>query len=168
MEIIINQIKDLGLNRLVVDALPTAVVGGTWEGSFDNPIAAADYQILLNHIVPTGHQLKVLFMRVWTQETTGARFGIYQTNPAALGLTGAVEAYPVQGSVPPFTDGLAAYRDYPFLEAPGAEVLRGGLRDPVHVLEGSVEFRLLGPTPNPATGARYSFVWWGVEETPES
>jgi len=167
MEITINQIKDLGLNRLVLDALPTAVVGGTWEASFQSPIAAEDFVVLLNHIVPAGHQLKVLFMRVWTQETGGARFGIYQYNPTATGQTGTVEAYPVQGSVPPFADGVGVYRDYPFLEAAGEEVLHGSLRDPIHVLEGSVEFRLLGPTPIPATGARYAFVWWGVEETPE-
>jgi len=58
-------------------------------------------------------------------------------------------------------------RDYPFLEAAGAEVLRGSLKDPVHVLEGSVDFRILGPTPSPATGAKYSVVWWGVEDVPE-
>lgn len=162
VELILNKIKDLGLNREVLDALPTAVVGGTWEGSFQTPIEADDYQVLLNHVVPAGQQLKILFMRIWTQETTGARFAIYQTNPTATGQTGSVEAYPAQGSVP------SGYRDYPFLEAAGAEVLHGSLRDPIHVLEGSVEFRLLGPTPNPATGARYSFTWWGVEETPEA
>lgn len=161
VEFVLNKIKDLGLNRQVLDAYPTAVVGGAYEGSFQNPVAAAMYQVLLNHVVPAGHQLKILFMRIWTQETVGARFAIYQTNPAAAGQTGLVEAYPVQGSVP------SGYRDYPFLEAAGAEVLHGGLRDPIHVLEGSVEFRLLGPTPIPATGARYGFVWWGVEETPE-
>jgi hypothetical protein len=50
------------------------------------------------------------------------------------------------------------------LEAAGAEVLHGSLNDPIHVTEGSLEFRLLGATPTPATGSRYGFVWWGVEK----
>ena len=52
-------------------------------------------------------------------------------------------------------------------EAAGAEVLSGDLRKPVHVLEGSIDFRILGPTPSPATGAKYGIVWWGVEAGPE-
>jgi hypothetical protein len=58
------------------------------------------------------------------------------------------------------------------LEAPGAELSRGSLVDPVHVLEGSIDFRILaqfpgGLVPGPATGARYNFVWWGVIKVPE-
>ena len=152
-------VKDLGLQREVLDALPYAVVRGTWMGSFN--IAITDpsvYRALLNHVVPHGQQLKMLFLRVWTQHA-GAKFCIVQTNPAAAGLTGAVEAYPVVGSVPP---GVV---DYPMLEAAGAEVLHGSLRDPIHVLEGSIEFRIYGPIP--ATGDRYAIAWWGVEKIPE-
>jgi len=167
VEFIMNKIKDLGLNRQVSDALPTAVVGGAYESSFQNPIDADAWVTALLHIVPAGHQLKILFLRVWTQETTGARFSIVQTNPAVVGLTGTVEAFPVQGSVPPFANGATAVRDYPMLEAAGVEVLHGSLRDPIHVLEGSIDFRILGPTPIPATGSRYGFSWWGVEEIPE-
>jgi hypothetical protein len=83
-----------------------------------------------------------------------------QTNPTATGQTGNVEAYPVVGSVP---EGV---RDYPMLEAAGSEVLRGSLKDPVHVLEGSIDFRLLGYEAGP-TSNRYGLVWWGVEKTPE-
>lgn len=160
-----NKIKDLGLNKPVWDALPTAVVGGTYESSFQNPIDADAWFTTLSHIVPAGQQLKILFLRVWTQESTGARFSIVQTNPAAAGVTGAVEAFPVQGSVPPFTNGATAVRDYPMLEAAGVELLHGSLRDPIHVLEGSIDFRILGPTPIPATGSRYGISWWGVQET---
>ena len=53
------------------------------------------------------------------------------------------------------------------VEEAGLETLRGGLRDPVHVLEGSIDFRLEGATPDPATGNRYSLIWWGVEHVPE-
>jgi len=161
VEFMKNKLKDLGLQREVFDALPYAVVGGAWEGSFTNPIASDGYYTALNHIVPAGQQLKILFLRVWTQESGGAIFRIYQTNPTSTGQTGAVEAYPVVESVP------SGVRDYPMLEAPGAEVLRGSLRDPVHVLEGSITFDILGPTPDPATGSRYGIVWWGVEDIPE-
>jgi hypothetical protein len=153
-------VKDIGLQREVEDALPYAVVGGTWMGSFDVAIRDPDaYQPILNHVVPAGQQLKMLFLRIWTQSDDGAKFAIVQTNPTATGQTGAVEAYPVVGSVP---EGV---RDYPMLEAAGAEVLHGSLRDPIHVLEGSIEFRILGPVA--ASGNRYSLSWWGVEKTPE-
>jgi len=151
-EFFMKKLKDLGLQQEVMESLPYDVVGGAWEGSFENPMDADAYHTALNHIVPAGQQLKLLFLRVWTQETTGARFSIVQTDPAT-GVTGN----PVVGSVP------SGVRDYPMLEAAGAEVLRGGFVDPVHVLEGSIDFRVLGPTPTPATEDRYSVVWWGVE-----
>jgi hypothetical protein len=166
MEQHIPMVKDLGLNRTVLDALPTAVVGGAHEGSLWNTIITDGYAVLLNHIVPNGQQLKMLFMRVFTTNANGCRFAIVQINPAAQGQTGTVEAFPVVGSVPPYSAGLTAVRDYPMLEAAGAEVLHGSLRDPIHVFEGSIEFRLLGYLPGPAD-ERYGFVWWGVEETQE-
>ena len=165
--------KDIGLQREVEDALPYAVVGGAWEGSFENQPMHHDavnnvdfYYTPLSHIVPAGQQLKVLFLRVWTQANDGARYSVYQTNPVALGAPGAVEAYPVVGNVP------QGARDYPMLEAAGAEILTGSLIDPVHVLEGSIEFRVLALWPGSDaaiahTGARYGIVWWGVEKIPE-
>lgn len=155
-----KQIKDIGLDKEVFEALPYAVVGGAYEGSLIAQLPNGAYRVLLSHIVPTGHQLKILFLRIWTQEATGARFSIVQTNPTLAGQTGLVEAFPVVGSVP------QGVRDYPMLEAPGAEVLHGSLVDPIHVLEGSIDFRLLGATPTPATGDRYSLTWWGVEKIP--
>lgn len=156
-EITKKLLKDLGLQREVFEALPYAVVGGTWMASFDAPRTLFT---ALSHIVPTGHQLKILFLRVWTQEPGGAKFSIVQANPTAAGQTGAVEAYPVVGSVP------SGARDYPMLEASGAETLRGSLEAPVHVLEGSINFNVLY-TPTPATGARYGLVWWGTQKIPE-
>jgi len=161
--------KDIGLQREVEDALPYAVVGGAWEASFELSMYDDQYYTALNYIVPAGLQLKVLFLRVWTQEVGGSRFSIYQTNPVAVGATGATEAYPVVGNVP------SGVRDYPMLEAAGAEILRGSLIDPIHVLEGSIEFRVLAQYPGAAaqaaagaaTGARYGLVWWGVEKVPE-
>jgi hypothetical protein len=166
VELILQKNKDLGLNRQVLEALPTAVVGGAFEGSLWNQIGWGGFWVLLNHIVPHGQQLKILFLRVTTSDAGGALFQIVQTNPAAAGATGAVEAFPVVGSVPPFTAGATAVRDYPTLEAAGAEVLHGSLKDPIHVLEGSIDFRLQGFQVGPSSN-RYGLVWWGVEETSE-
>ena len=156
----LKKYKDLGLKREVTESLPYAVVGNAWEGSLISTIATDSYKTLINHIVPAGKQLKVLFLRVWTTDSSGARFSIVQTNPTATGQTGGVEAYPVVGSVPSGT------RDYPMLEAAGSEVLHGDLTRPIHVLEGSVDFRLLGYKAGP-TSNRYGIVWWGVEEDME-
>lgn len=154
------QKKDLGLQREVMDALPYAVVGGAWEGSL---LARTDLYTALVHIVPAGHQLKILFLRVWTQNSEGCKFSIVQSNPAAAGATGTIEAFPVVGSVP------SGVRDYPMLEAAGAEVLRGGLEDPVHVLEGSIVFNIIHkyPAQTPLTGDRIGIAYWGLEKFPE-
>jgi hypothetical protein len=148
-------LKDIGLQREVEEALPYSVVGGAWDASFQN---SYDSYTALTHVVPHGHQLKILFLRVWTQNPNGARFSIVQVNPTAAGQTGDVEAYPVVGSVP---EGV---RDYPMLEAAGAEVLHGRLEQPIHVLEGSIQFNVLDVD---ASGYHYGIVWWGVEKVPE-
>ena len=166
VELVMSKIKDLGLNRQVLDALPTAVVGGAFEGSIWRTVPTGGWWTLLNHVVPSGQQLKLLFLRVKTSDANGCSFEIRQTNPVMPGLTGVPEAFPVQGSVPPYVAGATAVRDYPFLEANGAEVLHGSLRDPIHVFEGSIDFRLLGFQPGPGTN-EYGLVWWGVQETPE-
>jgi len=133
-----------------MEALPYAVVGGAWEGSLTENY---DKYTALTHVVPAGQQLKILFLRVWTQDPNGAKFSIVQTNPAE-GQPG----YPVVGSVP---EGV---RDYPMLEAAGAEVLHGSLKDPIHILEGSINFNILFAK---ATPYHYGIVWWGVEKIPE-
>lgn len=157
VEISKKLLKDLGLQKEVFEALPYANVGGAWEASFQSP---KDAYTALIHIVPAGHQLKILFLRVFTFETGGALFRIVQANPTAAGQTGTVEGYPVKGSVP------SGVREYPMLEAAGSEVQRGSLEAPYLVLEGSINFDVLY-TPTPATGARYGIVWWGVEKIPE-
>ena len=168
VELVMQKLKDLGLNRQVLDALPTAVVGGSFIGSLWRTLAMGGFWKQLNHVVPAGQQLKLLFLRVVTSNTNGTMFAITQTNPSVIGQTGTVEAFPVKGSVPPFTAGAIAVRDYPWLEAAGAEVLHGSLKDPIHVFEGSVDFlvlggpQMLGPSVN-----IYGITWWGVEETPE-
>jgi hypothetical protein len=152
--------KDLGLQREVFDALPYAVVRDAFEGSFE---VLSDLYTALVHIVPAGHQLKLLFLRVATQNANGAKFSIVQSNPTAAGATGTIEAFPVVGSVP------SGVVDYPMVESAGAEVLRGSLEDPVQVLEGSVTFNIIYafPAGTPCTGDRYIITYWGVEKIPE-
>jgi len=146
----LHKVKDLGLQKEVFEALPYAVVGGAWEGSFTENY---DVYRALTHEVPAGKQLKILFLRVWTQDPSGARFSIVQTNPTS-GKT-----YPQVGSVP------TGVRDYPMLEAAGAEVIGPQpLNAPVHVLEGSVDFNILNARASPY---RYGIVWWGTEKAPE-
>ena len=147
VELVLKAKKDLGLQRIVPEAYPTAVVRGAWEGSLDAPLGPDEYKTVLSHVVPAGKQLKILFLRVYTQNPDGCRFAIVQT-----AQTGDV------GSAP------AGVVDYPFLETAGCEVLRGSLEEPVHVVEGSIDFRLLGPLP--AAGYKYGVVWWGVQENP--
>lgn len=151
--------KDLGTKQEVMDALPYAVVGGAHDGSLSTVGVALSANLnLLNYVVPAGKQLKILFLRVATTDAGGALFRIVQTNPSSAGTTGTTEAYPVVGSVP------SGVRDYPMLEAAGAEVLRGSLVDPVHVLEGSIDFQLMGF--QPVAGAnKYTLVWHGVIES---
>ncbi|MBU1082508.1 MAG: hypothetical protein KKB59_18625, partial [Spirochaetes bacterium] len=70
MEFQMRTKKDLGLQRIVLDALPYAVVGGAFEGSFTH---VSNLFTALSHIIPHGHQVKILFLRVWTQKATGAK-----------------------------------------------------------------------------------------------
>ncbi len=162
MQFNLGFVKDEGLKREVMDVLPYANVGGAYDGSLVTVGVALNANLtLLNHIVPAGHQLKILFIRVATTDAGGAEFRIVQTNPTALGQTGTVEAFPVVNAVP------SGVRDYPMLEAAGAEVLHGGLRDPVLVLEGSIDFQLMGF--QPVAGAnKYILTWSGFEDLMEA
>lgn len=160
VELEMAKLKDIGLNRQVLEYYPTAVVGGAFDGSIWVNVATGGFWTVLNHVVPAGQQLKLMFLRVSTTDANGATFSIVQTNPTAVGQTGTVEAFPVMGSVP------SGVRDYPMLEAAGAEVLMGAPKNPIHVFEGSIDFRLGGFQAGPSTN-RYSVVWWGVEKTPE-
>jgi len=154
-EVFVKKLKDLGTQRYVTEALPYAVVRGAWYGTFDAP---HDEYTMLTHIVPAGKQLKILFLRVWTQNPDGAIFSIVQTNPTEAGQTGDVEAYPVVGNAP---EGVV---DYPFLESAGGEVVKGSLKEPVHVLEGSIDFKVLNVEASPYY---YGISWWGVEKEVE-
>ncbi len=149
-----KMVKNLGTQEFDMEALPYALVGGVWMGSFEVGIDGAAVQAVLNHIVPAGQQLKMTKLHIWTQSEDGVKFIIVQTDP------GTGEAgNPLLGSVP------TGVREYPMLEAAGAETQRGSLIAPVSVYEGSIEFRIMGPVA--ASGDRYCLVWEGVEKVPQ-
>lgn len=164
----IKYLKDEGIKDYVKERLPYEVERDAWKGSIWElvqqdpglgPLEDDDQRVILTHIVPTGKQFKLLFLRVWTQDTSGTKFKIQQTNPTATGQTGSVEAYPVLGSVP---EGIL---DYPYIEAAGAEVLGPvPLESPIHVLEGSVDFLVqIERAAEMTGGSKISVSYWGFE-----
>jgi hypothetical protein len=147
---------------MVMEAYPTKVVGGTYGGSFTTPINnSTSSRVMMNYVVPAGRQLKILFMRYSAGEA--AQFQIKQTNPTLIGQTGTVEAYPVVGSVP---QGIRDRMRIPTAAAgqPSEHTDRGRFEEPIHVLEGSIDFLIVGPSPKPSTGNSYFFSWWGVDQ----
>lgn len=150
-----KMVKNLGKKEPVEEQLPYGeIVRDTWKGTLQ-----IENQIISTHVIPSGQQLKLLFLRVWSEYNGTTIFKIVQVNPAAAGQTGATEAYPVLGSAP------AGIIDYPMLEAPGAEILGPQPLDaPVHVLEGSVYIKIQDPTPTLSSDAKFGLAWWGVED----
>lgn len=167
MEMIILKKKDIGLERIIDDVLPYAVVDGGFEGSLQAALMNdAQFIVLSSHIVPHGQQLKILYLNLFTENALG-RFQVIQTNPSAAGLTGAVEAFPVRGSVPPYIANANSVRDIALVSAAQnfGQFPRGPqtLEDPVLVLEGSIQIRMYGAVA--VAGANhFGCSWWGVEK----
>jgi len=137
-----KMLKDFGKRDEVEEALPYGYIQrGTFKGTLG--AAATGNIVLSRHYVTPPAQLKLLFLRVWTQVEGGSKFIIRQTGGTAHGLpTGTV--------------------DVPMLEAAGAEVIGPEpLTSPIHVLEGTVDFMLQEATP---TKGEIGLTWWGVEE----
>jgi len=172
METVVKHVMDLGRNKLVTESLPYHVVGDSAYGSLNSPLSGlANLQEILNFVVPVDHQLKILYLKAYTNDVNGAKFIIRQTNPSATGQTGTIEAYPVIGAVPPYFAGATAVRDVldvSVLAGVGTipVVLQGSLDKPVMVAEGSIDFLLTGPSADPPVGV-YSLVWWGVIKNPD-
>ena len=132
---------DLGQRKYRESQLPYAVVRGAWKGTFQSN---QNNVIISNHVVPAGQQLKLLFLRCWTEFPTGASFRVRTT-----AQTGDVGSAP-HGNI-----------DYPFVEAAGQDLTAGNLEGPVHVCEGSIDFMIQHAYA--AGGYYYSISWWGVE-----
>ena len=137
-----RKLYDLGLRKYVDEALPYKVVRGSWKGTLE-----ADGMEVLKHTVASGKQLKLLFLRVWSEYTGTTVFKITQAN----------------GSVGSAPDGTV---DYPMLEAAGSEVIGPvPLESPIHVLEGDVTVSIQEPTSAEAGASKFGVAFWGVEET---
>ena len=145
-----NMKYDKGKKKLIKDFLPYGdIVKGAGKATYDS----GGDKHLASILVPGGQQLKLLFLRVWTQETSGAIFEIQQT-----AQTGDLGSSPPGGIHHPAVS--PAYIDYPMLEAAGAEVIGPQpLDSPVHVLEGSVDIYIQNAIASPYY---YGFSYWGV------
>ena len=157
----------MGRDTLTPEALPYHVVSGNFLGSLNTPLLGiGSSQNILNFVVPIDHQLKILFIEGWTSDANGLHVEIKQTNPSASGQVGAIEAYPVVGAVPPYYPGLSQIRTVFNTQTTIPRAQFGSLVQPLHVLEGSVDFILVGVSAVPPTGV-YSFSWWGVIKNPD-
>jgi len=141
---------DKGKKTLIKDELPYGdIVKGAGKGTYQT----GGDKHLASILIPGGQQLKLLFLRVWTGEPTGAVFEIQQTAQA-----GDLGSSPPGGIDHPAVP--SAYIDYPMLEAAGAEVTGPQPFDsPIHVLEGSVDLYIQNAKASPYY---YGWSFWGV------
>ena len=141
---------DKGKKKLIRDFLPYGdIVKYAFKGTFDT----GGDKHLSSILVPPGMQLKLLLLRVATQEPTGAKFYIKQT-----AQTGDLGSSPPGGYDHPTVP--AAYIDFPMVEAAGAEVIGPQpLNAPIHVCEGSIDFYVQDPKASPY---EYILAYWGV------
>ncbi len=149
--IAIENIKyDKGKKELIKDFLP---YGDIVKGAGKATYTASGDKHLASIVILGGQQLKLLFLRVWTQTPTGAIFEIVQTSSIVdLGSS------PPGGIHHPLVP--SAYIDFPMLEAAGAEVIGPQpLDSPIHVLEGSVDLYIQDAIASPYY---YGFSYWGV------
>jgi len=139
-----KKLYDLGLGRHVDEILPYKVVRGAWKGTLDE-----DNKVITGALVEAGKQLKLLFLRVWSEYTGTTVFKF--TQAAQEGDLGSAPA----GTF-----------DYPMLEGAGAEVIGPvPLESPIHVIEGSWTVTIQDPDSATAGGSKFGIAWWGVEET---
>ena len=139
-----NKKFDLGLMRHVDELLPYKVVRDTFKGTLE-----WDDRVLTGYTVPAGKQLKILFLRVWSEYTGSTVVVITQ-----VGVSAGI------GNAP------AGIIDYPMLESAGAEVIGPvPLDSPIHVIEGSFYIHVQDPDSAPAGDNQISVTWWGVEDT---
>jgi hypothetical protein len=151
---LVRKLKDLGLKTYTDEQLPYGdIYRGAWKGTVNVP-SSAWFKIpttgglpVSGHYTPNGQQMKMLMLRVWTDNSTGAVFAIRQIGA------------PANASARGVTDGTL---DYPFLEGDGAEVVTGTLKAPIHVTEGTLEFYI----EEPAQATEYGVAWWGCEAPP--
>jgi len=143
----VNKLYDLGTKKYVTEYLPYDVKRDAWMGTLTE-----DNLTVTGGQVTAGRQLKLLFLRVWSEYAGTTIFKIVQTN-----IGGEV------GSAP---EGVV---DYIMLENAGAEVIGPmNIKRPIHVLEGSWIIQIIEPASAAAGASKFGVSWWGVEpEVPE-
>jgi len=140
-----RKLYDLGRKEYVTEYLPYSVKRDAWMGTLTQ-----DNLTVTGGQVTAGKQLKLLFLRVWSEYTGTTVFKITQTN-----IGGEV------GSAP---EGVV---DYIMLEAAG-EVVHGpvDIKRPIHILEGSWVIQIVEPKSADAGGSKFGVAWWGVVDNP--
>jgi len=141
----VRKLYDLGRKEYITEYLPYDVKRDAWMGTLTQ-----DNLVVTGGLVTPGKQLKLLFMRFWSEYTGTTIFKITQTN--------------VGGEVGSAPGGVV---DYVMLEAAGAEVLGPvDIKRPIHVLEGSWTIQIVEPTSAAAGASKFGVAWWGVENNP--
>jgi len=141
----VRKLYDLGRKEYVTEYLPYDVKRDAWMGTLTQ-----DNLVVTGGLVTPGKQLKLLFMRFWSEYTGTTIFKITQTN--------------VGGEVGSAPEGVV---DYVMLEAAGAEVLGPvDIKRPIHVLEGSWTIQIIEPKSADAGASKFGVAWWGVENNP--
>ena len=137
----VRKLYDAGRKRYVSEYLPYSVERDAWMGTLTQ-----DNLVVTGGQVTAGRQLKLLFLRVWSEYAGTTVFRIRQTG----------------GDVGSAPDGVV---DYIMLENKGAEVLGPvDIRRPIHVLEGSWVVEIVEPDSASAGAAKFGVVWWATEE----
>ena len=141
----VRKLYDLGRKEYITEYLPYDVKRDAWMGTLTQ-----DNLVVTGGLVTAGKQLKLLFLRCWSEYTGTTIFKITQTN--------------VGGEVGSAPEGVV---DYVMLEAAGAEVLGPvDIKRPIHVLEGSWTIQIVEPTSVAAGASKFGVAWWGVENNP--
>jgi len=145
-------VYDKGKKKLIQKEYP---YGDIIKRAFKATFETVGDKLVASLLIPAGQQLKLLFLRVWTQEPAGAVFEIVQTTQ-----TGDLGSAPPEGIDHPAV--TTAHIDYPMLEAAGAEVLGPEpLDSPIHVMEGSIDFYIQSAQASPYF---YGLSLWGVRQ----
>jgi len=115
------------------------------------PEEAGAYGALLTTItIPAGQQLRLIYLNFWSKDPDNpGQLVIAQTGGTSHALPdGQVDAI----MVPPVGD-----------SSKNPHVMLGTLKDPIHILEGTVTFTLQNPT----AGVEYGLSFWGDVNSPQ-
>jgi len=163
----VRKLYDLGRKEYVTEYLPYDVKRDAWMGTLTQ-----DNLVVTGGLVTPGKQLKLLFMRFWSEYTGTTIFKITQTNvggEVGSAPEGVVDYVMLEAAGAEVLGPVDIKRpvDYVMLEAAGAEVLGPvDIKRPIHVLEGSWTIQIIEPKSADAGASKFGVAWWGVENNP--